>query len=84
MRNYASNTELVEVPDQHLEDIIMKRDIDFMRMCEDLYLDREAVLHPPDSRMQQVRFAIHTWILKLTGTTVSSEASGLATHPRTD
>lgn len=32
------------------------------------------MLHPPDSRMQQVGFAIHTWILKLTGTTVSSQA----------
>ena len=84
MRNYASNTEFVEVPDQHLEDIIMNTDVDFMHMCEDLYLDREAVLHPPDSRIQQVGFAIHTWILNLTGTTVSSQASGACNPPRTD
>ena len=46
---------------------LMRTNLDYMRMCEELYLSREAVLRPTDPRMEKVNFAVHTWMLRLSG-----------------
>ena len=46
-----------EVPDEQLEDIILRANIDYMQMCEELYVGRESVPRRDDPRMQKVQFA---------------------------
>ena len=43
----------------------IKATADDMKLCEELYRDRERSIRPEDSRMQKRDFTIYTWILKL-------------------
>lgn len=62
----ASNDHDLE-PDSNMQAITMRVTADLMKMCEEVYLAKESILRSVDPRMQKLKFAIHTWMLKLAG-----------------
>ena len=61
--------------DEHKSDeMILKANLDVMKLCQQKYKSRVRFLIPEDPRTKKIDIAIHTWILKFTGVSDSKWA----------
>ena len=66
---HSQEEQLGYDPDFELvsDDFFIRATLEVMKLCEERYQSRYEIFNPPDTRMQCLEVAIHTWILKFAG-----------------